>query len=219
MPAAGTRLSGARLLHTTLVHAGSAAERHTDALVPTLCGAVSDDDSEVAGRVVTCVHVLGTVVSASLWLPLVLDQLAKASQQTAAQVASTLVVLSGLLHAAATANSSKAYAHLDLGDLLKVHSWALPDVSVPGSPYGHRALIIIHSPQRAAVSLASEDIRAIDHSAVQLQLLATCTNVVKLAGPSASSFVIPLLTVLLQLKADPSRTVRQLNIICHHLPP
>uniref|UniRef100_A0A061S1R9 Heat repeat-containing protein 2 n=1 Tax=Tetraselmis sp. GSL018 TaxID=582737 RepID=A0A061S1R9_9CHLO len=97
---ASNRLMGARLLHTVLVHLGAAAEDRADTLIPALCSSVSDDDADIAARVVSCVHVLG----ASTSFPLMLDQLA-CGQQTAARQASNLVVLSGLLFASGSVDA------------------------------------------------------------------------------------------------------------------
>mmetsp|Transcript_16748 Transcript_16748/g.46804 ORF Transcript_16748/g.46804 Transcript_16748/m.46804 type:complete len:975 (+) Transcript_16748:187-3111(+) len=171
----GTRLVGARLLHTTLVHAGPAAEEHADLLVAAMCSAVGDDDADVASRVVACVHVFGAAAAPAVWLPLALDQLARGGQQTAAQVANTLVVLAGLLHAASASIS-------------------------PSNPPPVNLL------ERMASAVMSEDIRGVDHPAVQQQLLAVTTNLTKLAGAGASAIVLPLLTIILQLKADPYKT-------------
>eukprot|EP00951_Prasinocladus_malaysianus_P012281 scaffold91491_cov26-Prasinocladus_malaysianus.AAC.1 len=56
--------------------------------------------------------------------------------------------------------------------------------------------------QRTAAALASDDIRSLEHPAVQQQLLAATTNLVQLTGSHASTIAVPLLTILLQLKAD-----------------
>lgn len=61
--------------------------------------------------------------------------------------------------------------------------------------------------QRAANMLASEDIRGLDHLAVQQQLLATATNLIKVAGSSSMTICLPLLSVLLQLKTNADKTV------------
>ena len=61
--------------------------------------------------------------------------------------------------------------------------------------------------QRAAMTLSAEEVRGLEHPAVQLQLLASVTNLVRLCGKAASSVSRQLLTILLQLKSDPKKTV------------
>jgi hypothetical protein len=50
-----------------------AADDHADALVATLCGAVGDDEAEVAGSVVAAAHMLGNFVPPAVWVPLILE--------------------------------------------------------------------------------------------------------------------------------------------------
>mmetsp|Transcript_16394 Transcript_16394/g.41667 ORF Transcript_16394/g.41667 Transcript_16394/m.41667 type:complete len:935 (-) Transcript_16394:275-3079(-) len=170
---AGTRDAGARLLHMALVFAGSKATDHADLLVPALCSAIGDDEAPIAQRILSCVHILGSQVDIQVLLPLALDHLGK-SQQTVSQVASCLVVLAGLLHAAAT--------------------WR---TAVPGANDIPGAVL-----ERTASALACEDIRSLNHLAVEKQLLAATTNLIKVAGPKSVEICLPLLSVLLQLKTD-----------------
>ncbi|GLC36173.1 HEAT repeat-containing protein 2 [Pleodorina starrii] len=115
----GLRVAAARGLHTTLVLAEEGAARHLKLLLPALCSAIADEELEVATHVMTSVHVLGAHVTPTDWLPRMLDTLsppgaapAAAATTTAggagpslslSQRTNTLVVLSGLLHAAGRA--------------------------------------------------------------------------------------------------------------------
>ncbi|GIL76851.1 hypothetical protein Vretifemale_6386 [Volvox reticuliferus] len=111
----GLRVAAARGLHTTLVLAEDGAARHLKLLLPALCSAIADEELEVATNVVASVHVLGAHVAPVEWLPRVLDTLsppggggAKAAASVTvslslSQRTHTLVVLSGLLHAAGRA--------------------------------------------------------------------------------------------------------------------
>ncbi|MEW5314213.1 MAG: hypothetical protein WDW38_005727 [Sanguina aurantia] len=101
----GQRSAASRALHTTLVMAEAGSTAHLLPLLPALCNAIGDEDAEVAGRIIGCVHVLGAHVKASRWLPLILDHLCSA-RLTVTNKANTLVVLSGLLHAAGNARQS-----------------------------------------------------------------------------------------------------------------
>lgn len=96
------RVAAARNLHTTLVLAEAAATDHLQQLVPALCSAIGDEDADVAGHVIGSVHALGAYVAAPFLLRLVLDHLSS-GRLSLAQKANTLVVLSGLLHAAGRA--------------------------------------------------------------------------------------------------------------------
>lgn len=62
--------------------------------------------------------------------------------------------------------------------------------------------------QRTASALACEDIRSLNHLAVEKQLLAATTNLIKVAGPKSVEICLPLLSVLLQLKTDKENKVR-----------
>ncbi|KAJ9515484.1 hypothetical protein QJQ45_016497, partial [Haematococcus lacustris] len=96
------RAAAARSLHTLLVLAEAGVTPHLLSLLPALCNAIGDDDAEVAGWVVKVVHVIGAHVAAARWLPLMLDHLGQ-SRLSLTQRANGLVVLSGLMHAAARA--------------------------------------------------------------------------------------------------------------------
>lgn len=149
--AVGARLGGSRILHTLLAYAGTKSETHADLLVPALCSSVGDDDADIAGRVVACVHVLGATTSPSVWLPLALDGLGRAGQQTAAQVASALVVLAGLLHAACVARKSYAVpaTMIEVQPPLRsppptcLDIYSFPPPNSPAPPFRQPALFLI----------------------------------------------------------------------------
>lgn len=81
---------------------GPAAAAQLPRLLPVLVSAVGDDDADVALGLVACCRVVGALVPASAWLPLLVDTLAdgRASQPGRANA---LVVSSCMLHAAAAA--------------------------------------------------------------------------------------------------------------------
>jgi hypothetical protein len=205
-----------------LVFAGQAATEQADVLVPALCASIGDDEADIASRILACVHIFGSQVDVRIWLPLALDHLGK-SQQTVAQVASCLVVLSGLLHAAAKWRHAVPGANAIPATLLEVcgpccshkciilQHLSLWNASLPSNNYPFRRM------QRTANVLASEDIRSLDHLAVQQQLLAATTNLVKVAGTDSAMICLPLLSVLLQLKTDTQKTVR-CAALGHRLP-
>ncbi|GLI65295.1 hypothetical protein VaNZ11_008788 [Volvox africanus] len=113
------RVAAARGLHTTLVLAEEGVARHLELLLPALCSAIADEELEVATNVMASVHVLGAHVAPADWLLQILDTLSPpgSGSGSGTQVASvgtttglslsqrthTLVVLSGLLHAAGRA--------------------------------------------------------------------------------------------------------------------
>ncbi|CAD7702584.1 unnamed protein product [Ostreobium quekettii] len=123
------RLANARGLHTLVALSGAGIEKHLDTLLPAICTAVGDEDAKIAGRLVSCVHLLGAHVPVASWMPLMLDQLS-ASRTSAAHLASTLVVLSSLLYSAGTLQHSIS------DDLLKKLAVGLGwrEVQLCGSP-------------------------------------------------------------------------------------
>ena len=46
-------------------------------LLPALCSAIGDEDAEVAGRIISTVHVVGAHIEPRRWMPLMLDNVSK----------------------------------------------------------------------------------------------------------------------------------------------
>lgn len=105
----GLRASAARVLQSLIVLAGAGVAPFLDTLVPALCSAMGDDEALVAALALGAVHVIGALVPVDTWLPLAMDA-ACGGKTTPPQRASALVVLSGLLHAAARARHPLAGA-------------------------------------------------------------------------------------------------------------
>jgi len=194
----GQRVSAARQLQTVLVLAEAEATTHLAVLVPGLCSGIGDSDAEVAQRVIGAVHTLGAHVAPTRWLPLTLDHLAN-SKLSLVQKANTLVVLSGLLHAAATVQQAQAQQQAQV----------LPSELL----------------QLLAKALISDDVRASEHPAVRQQLLGVAVNTIKCVGSRCVEVAPQLYTLLLQLygyERDTSRmaaiaeAMQQLAVQCGH---
>ena len=71
------RATASRQLHTVLVLGEAGVTPQLPRLLPALCSAIGDEDAEVAGRIISAVHVVGAHVEPRLWLPLMLDNVTK----------------------------------------------------------------------------------------------------------------------------------------------
>ena len=71
------RSAASRQLHTVLVLGESGVAPQLPRLLPALCAAIGDEDTEVAARVIASVHVVGSHVEPRVWLPMMLDSVSK----------------------------------------------------------------------------------------------------------------------------------------------
>ncbi|GAX72982.1 hypothetical protein CEUSTIGMA_g434.t1 [Chlamydomonas eustigma] len=181
------RSCASRQLHSVLVFAEHHVETELPRLLPSLCSAIGDEDMEVAGRIMACVHVVGAHVEPRRWLPLMLDNVSNA-RLSLVQKANTLVVLSGLLNASSKVSES----------LLQDHEMvAAARASTPTSVLTSLTSV-----------LCSDEMRASEHPAIRNQLLAVSTNMIRWLGNRAAEVVQQLYTLLLQLygfEKEPSR--------------
>lgn len=86
-----------------LVLAGRAATPQLPLLLPSLAGAVADDDLGVVSHISGCARILGAFTPPAAWLPIAMDGLGEGAKVSPSRRASMLVITGGLLEAAAAA--------------------------------------------------------------------------------------------------------------------
>ncbi|GMH41563.1 hypothetical protein BSKO_09473 [Bryopsis sp. KO-2023] len=102
-----------RVVHSVACLGQSGCETHFEKIMPAICGAVSEEDAQIADRVIRTVHVLGACIPVSGWLHLALDFLLS-PRNGPPQKASGLVVVSGLLYAGALVHGAPKLSEVQM---------------------------------------------------------------------------------------------------------